>query len=52
MNCGARIGTGDAPIIFQTRMEAGHGGASGRYRAYEDTALIYAFMLGELGIDA
>ncbi len=43
-----RIGTGHAPILFVTRMEAGHGGASGRYRAHEDTALIYAFILSRL----
>lgn len=45
-----RIGTGDAPTLFHTRMEAGHGGASGRYRAFEDTALVYAFILDQLGI--
>lgn len=44
-----RIGTGDAPILFVTRMEAGHGGASGRYRAHEDTALVFAFILSRLG---
>ncbi len=31
-------------ILFKTNMEAGHGGASGRFRALEDVALIYAFL--------
>jgi oligopeptidase B len=31
-------------------MEAGHGGASGRYQRYRDTALYYAFMLDVLGM--
>jgi len=26
-------------------MEAGHGGASGRFKSLQDTALYYAFML-------
>jgi oligopeptidase B len=30
-------------------MSAGHGGKSGRYSSYEDTALEYAFFLGLLG---
>lgn len=44
-----RFNTGDAPILFRTRMEAGHGGASGRFKRYEDTALAYAFMLNAVG---
>jgi oligopeptidase B len=31
-------------------MEAGHGGASGRYRRYRDIAFQYAFMLDLIGI--
>jgi oligopeptidase B len=31
-------------------MEAGHGGVSGRFRRYKETALQYAFMLDQLGI--
>jgi len=31
-------------------MEAGHGGASGRFKRLEDTALNYAFMLDLAGI--
>jgi oligopeptidase B len=26
-------------------MEAGHGGVSGRYKRYKETAFIYAFLL-------
>jgi oligopeptidase B len=31
-------------------MSAGHGGKSGRFQRYHDTALEYAFILRELGI--
>ena len=37
-------------ILFKTNMEAGHGGASGRFRALEDVALIYAFLFSLEGI--
>ncbi len=37
--------TGNNPIYLHTDMDAGHGGASGRYKSYKETALIYAFML-------
>ena len=37
--------TGDQVILLQTEMEAGHGGASGRFRRYRRTALEYAFMI-------
>ncbi len=40
-----RLNTGGAPILFRTQMEAGHGGASGRFKRFEDTALAYAFVL-------
>jgi len=32
-------------LLFDTNMEAGHGGASGRLERYRKTALNYAFML-------
>ena len=38
------------PLLFRINMEAGHGGKSGRFRAYRDTAEYYAFMLAQLGI--
>ena len=38
-------------ILFKTNMEAGHGGASGRFKALEDVALIYAFLSSLEGIN-
>jgi oligopeptidase B len=38
------------PLLFRINMEAGHGGKSGRFRRYRDTAEYDAFMLTELGI--
>ncbi|QSX37406.1 S9 family peptidase [Shewanella sedimentimangrovi] len=38
-------------LLFKTDMDTGHGGKSGRYRQYEDTALEYAFFLHLLGLD-
>ena len=38
-------------LILKTNMEAGHGGASGRFRRYKETALEYAFMLKLLSIN-
>jgi oligopeptidase B len=32
-------------LLLHTNMEAGHGGASGRFERYKETALQYAFML-------
>ncbi|MVT11567.1 S9 family peptidase [Chitinophaga tropicalis] len=33
-------------LLLHTNMEAGHGGASGRFKPLEDVALQYAFLLG------
>jgi oligopeptidase B len=38
-------------LVFDIDMEAGHGGASGRFKAYRDTAREYAFYFDLLGID-
>jgi len=41
--------TDSNPLLFKTEMEAaGHGGVSGRFNQYRETALEYAFMLGIL----
>ena len=37
--------TGGGPVLLKTNMEAGHGGASGRFDKLEDVALAYAFAL-------
>jgi oligopeptidase B len=40
--------TNDNPLIFKINMDAGHGGASGRYDYLKETALDYAFVLTQL----
>jgi len=40
--------TDDAPLVFKINMEAGHGGASGRYDYLKETATDYAFILTQL----
>ncbi|MGZ3653780.1 MAG: prolyl oligopeptidase family serine peptidase, partial [Bdellovibrionota bacterium] len=40
-----KLGTGSAPVLLHTEMEAGHGGASGRFHALEQTALEFSFIL-------
>ena len=42
--------TDDNILVFKTNMEAGHGGASGRFRRYKDIALEYAFFTDLAGI--
>ncbi|WP_126245547.1 S9 family peptidase [Chitinophaga rhizosphaerae] len=42
---------GDNLLLLETNMEAGHGGASGRFKALKDVALQYAFMFYLLDID-
>jgi oligopeptidase B len=37
-------------LLLKTNMGAGHGGASGRYERFKDTAFIYAFILNTMGI--
>jgi oligopeptidase B len=42
--------TDSHPLVFRINMEAGHGGKSGRFQRYHDTAEIYAFLLDQLGL--
>ena len=37
-------------LLLHTNMKAGHGGKSGRFKRYRETALEYAFMFDQLGI--
>lgn len=46
------LAEGGAPVLLKTEMDGGHGGASGRYRAWEDRAWDYAFILTALGATA
>ena len=43
--------TDQNPVFLHVDMEAGHGGKSGRFQRYHDTALEYAFIFHELGIE-
>ena len=38
-------------LLLKTNMDTGHGGASGRYKRYEETAFYYAFLLDHAGIN-
>ena len=40
--------TDDNPLLFKINMDAGHGGASGRYDYLKEAALDYAFILTQL----
>jgi len=42
--------TDSHPLLFKINMNAGHGGASGRYDYLREIAFDYAFILTELGI--
>ena len=41
---------GDNLLLLKTNMDAGHGGASGRFDRYREVALRYAFLLKLAGI--
>jgi oligopeptidase B len=41
--------TDSNPLLLHTNMDAGHGGASGRFRQFKETALEYTFLLDLAG---
>ena len=43
--------TDKSRLLLKTNMEAGHGGASGRFRRHHETAFSYTFLLDLLGIE-
>lgn len=42
--------TDDNPLLLYTNLDTGHGGASGRFERYKETAMEYAFLLDLEGI--
>jgi oligopeptidase B len=44
--------TNDAPLLLHINMDAGHGGASGRYDYLKEIAFDDAFLLRELGVES
>jgi oligopeptidase B len=41
----------DTPLLLHVNMDAGHGGASGRYDYLKEIAFDYAFVLTQLGVE-
>ncbi|QPL47461.1 S9 family peptidase [Halomonas sp. A40-4] len=46
----SQLQQGDAPVLLHTDMSSGHGGASGRFKAWRDAARQDAFILWALGL--
>ncbi|KAA0015446.1 S9 family peptidase [Salinicola corii] len=46
------LGRARGPVLLRTDMAAGHGGASGRFKAWRDNARQDAFILWALGLEA
>ncbi|MGJ7459211.1 S9 family peptidase [Halomonas sp. MA07-2] len=45
------LGTARGPVLLRTDMAAGHGGASGRFKAWHDGARQDAYLLWALGVE-
>lgn len=41
--------TGGGPVVLSTNMDAGHGGAAGRFERLEEVARLYAFAIQQTG---
>jgi len=41
--------TDNSTVVLKTEMSAGHGGVSGRYEAWKETAYLYAWALDVAG---
>ena len=46
-----RLKTDDNLLLLHTNMQAGHGGASGRYDYLKEIAFDHAFLLWQLGVE-
>ena len=44
------VKTDAKPVVFRINMEAGHGGKSGRFQRYKESAEQFAYMLEVLGV--
>ena len=42
--------TDSSPLLLKTNLDAGHGGASGRYDYLKEIAITYSFVLSQMGI--
>jgi oligopeptidase B len=42
---------GASPVLLKTEMNAGHGGISGRYERWRETAFMYAWLLNTAKAD-
>jgi oligopeptidase B len=47
-----RLKTDRNPLLLKTNLDAGHGGASGRYDYLREVALDYAFILWQMSVEA
>ena len=45
------VNTSNNDLLMHTNMDAGHGGASGRFEAYKEVALAYSFILKQAEIN-
>ncbi len=50
MRATAPDGQGRPDVLLKTEMSAGHGGVSGRYRSWRDTAFTLAWVLDRMGV--